>query len=74
MTPVPMSNVEGLLKSDYVTNYVAESSTSVLANDFTAVDADDEEDSSTENTPNNMPQMDRGKMGNMGDVTLISYP
>ena len=70
MTPVPISNVEELLESDYVTNYVAESSTSVLANDFTAVGADDENSSSTENTNNNMPQMDRGKMGNRGDVTL----
>jgi len=70
MTPVPLSNVEELLKSDYVNSYVAQSSTSVIANDFTAVGADDEEDSSTENANGNMPQMGMGHMGNMGDVTL----
>ncbi len=72
MTPVSTEYIDELLSSDYVEGYLAQSSTSLLASNFTAVGASDEEDTATEeNTNSNMPQMGQGgKMGNMGDVTL----
>ena len=72
MTPLPTEYIDQLKDSEYVESYLAQSSTSLLANDFTAVGSENEESSSsTQSSDKNMPQMDQGKMGrNMGDVTL----
>lgn len=77
MTPLPTEYIDQLKDSEYVESYLAQSSTSLLANDFTAVGSETEEsdseesNSSTQSSNKNMPQMDQGKMGrNMGDVTL----
>lgn len=72
MTPLPTEYIDQLKDSEYVESYLAQSSTSLLANDFTAVGNENEESSSsTQSSDKNMPQMDQGKMGrNMGDVTL----
>lgn len=71
MTPVSTEYIDELLSSEYVEGYLAQSSTSLLASNFTAVGSSDDEESTSENTNSDMPQMGQGgKMGNMGDVTL----
>ena len=71
MTPLSTEYIDELLKSEYVEGYLAQSSTSLLANNFTAVGSSDDDTTTTEETDSKMPQMGQGgKMGNMGDVTL----
>lgn len=72
MTPVSTEYIDELLSSEYVEGYIATSSTSLLASNFTAVGSSDDEDTTSEEaTSSNMPQMGQsGKMGNMGDVTV----
>ena len=71
MTPISTEYIDELLKSEYVEGYLAQSSTSLLASNFTAVGSSDNEDSTTEEANSKVPQFGQGgKMGNIGDVTL----
>ena len=71
MTPISTEYIDELLKSEYIEGYLAQSSTSLLASNFTAVGSSDNEDSTTEEANSKVPQFGQGgKMGNIGDVTL----
>ena len=71
MTPISTEYIDELLKSEYVEGYLAQSSTSLLASNFTAVGSSDNEDSTTEESNSKVPQFGQGgKIGNIGDVTL----
>ncbi|MBC5997105.1 ABC transporter permease [Romboutsia ilealis] len=71
MTPISTEYIDELLKSEYIEGYLAQSSTSLLASNFTAVGSSDNEDSTTEESNSKVPQFGQGgKIGNIGDVTL----
>lgn len=71
MTPLPMEYIEILNNSEYVQDYYATISTSLIANDFESVGAEESSESQAEQNPEmRMPQEMRGGK-NMGDATLI---
>lgn len=55
MTPLSTEYIDELLKSEYVEGYLAQSSTSLLANNFTAVGSSDDDTTTTEETDSKMP-------------------